>query len=170
MRNVVVFLTVFVFLFSAAPAFAQRGSGSRFEDYFGRQSTGRGSANNETAGATIQREEVDEALEIASKEFLRVFVEKGFTVTPKEEAAVLVAEVETFSREREIGGGYYRYYRNPESIVYLTIRHLKNHAIIAVGRGKDSDIRRAAEKAANDAAKKIKMFYPQKGRWLIHLP
>ncbi|MEK7560297.1 MAG: hypothetical protein AAB522_03305, partial [Patescibacteria group bacterium] len=164
MKNLTV-LVVFAVLFFVASAVAQRDI-SPYPSIFGRQ---HGAATGSTAGAAVEREEIDEALEIASKEFLRVFVEKGFIVTPEEETAHLLAEVETFSQERR-GGGYYRYYRDPEAVVYLTIRHRENHAIVAVGRGRSSSVRRAAEKAANDAAKKIKRVCPKREDWSIFLP
>lgn len=169
MKNVALMFFVVLF-FWVVPGFAQRGSGSRFEEYFGRQSTGR---VNETAGAVVKEEVGEDSRDLSSVEILRAFVEKGFAVTPEEGSAVFVAEVEIFSRERHDGGysgRYYRYYyhRDPESLVYLTVRHRENGGIVAVGRGKSANIRRAAEKAANDAAKKLKRYY--KDERTIFLP
>lgn len=175
MKNWAILVVVVVF---SLPAFAQRGSGSRFEEYFGWQSTGRGRPNSptgDTAGAAVKEEAGEESRDLSSVEILRAFVEKGFVITPEEESATFVAEMDIFSRERQnrfsrYGGSYYRYnyHRDPESLVYLTVRNRETGAVVAVGRGKSANIRRAAEKAANDAAKKLRRYY--KNERTIFLP
>jgi hypothetical protein len=179
MKNLMlmVFLTVFAVLFPAAPAMAQRGSGSRFEDFFGGQrgiGGGRGGAEAPTAGTGVDEEKSDEGRDLVSAEILRAFVEKSFTVTPEETTAVFVAEVEIFSRERigTASGDYYRYtyHRDPESVVYVKVGRRENGGVVVVGRGKSSDIRRAAEKAANDAAKKLQRLFKKPEDRIIFLP
>ena len=175
MKKILFVLTVFVV---AVPAFAQRGSGSRFEDFFGGQrgSTDQrsGEVNAPTAGATVSEETANDSRDLVSAEILRAFVEKSFTVTPEEITAVFVAEVEIFSRERigTASGGYYRYtyHRDPESIVYVKVGRKDNGGMVVVGRGKSADIRRAAEKAANDAAKKLQRLFKNSEDRIIFLP
>lgn len=183
MKNLVVFWTVFVFLFSAAPAMAQQrgtGAGSRFEDFFGGQ-RGRGATSTSveavptvTAGAAVSEDDADDARDISSLEILRAFVDAGFTVAPERLTAVFMAEVEIFSRER-VGvsnNGYYRYYysRDPESTVYVKVERRENGGVVVVGRGKSPNIRRAAEKAANDAAKKLQRLFKKTEDRIIFLP
>ena len=167
------FLVFGLFFSATQPAMAQD-----FFDYFGRQGgratdTSGKTTDTTTAGSVVSEETADDSRDLVSMEILRAFVEKSFTVTPEELTAVFVAEVEVFSRER-VGssGGYYRYtyHRNPESIVYVKVGRKDNGGVVVVGRGKSADIRRAAEKAANDAAKKLQRLYKNPEDRVIYLP
>lgn len=161
-----------VFLVFAVPSLAvAQARGGGYDFLFGRHAV-----PGATASVAVTEETGEESRDLTSLEILRAFVEKGFAVTPEENTATFVAEVEIFSRERPgrygYGGSsnYYRYYyhRDPESLVYLTVRYRENGGVVTVGRGKSANIRRAAEKAANDAAKKLRRYY--KDERTIFLP
>lgn len=171
MKNLAVFLIVFV-LFFVAPAMAQRATapssgGNRFEDFFGPQ-TGvvgvgsvSGNATTTTVGSAVSEQDADDFRELAREEVRQTFSDKSFTVIEtEEESTTFTVEVKIFSRERagSYGDRYYQYsyHREPETIVFVTVRHRASGAVVVVGEGKNKNLHRAVEKAAGSAADKLK--------------
>ena len=151
MKNTMILLIV-AFLFSAAPVFGQ----IEYFKFFGAKRTSR-SAVQQTAETVAENQEASRSM--ARLEATRVFLNKGFLIITSSSDAKLSAEIERVSttkmRCENTSRSRRSCYSEPEFIVYITLWGLDN-GVSGVGRGVDKDPRRATEKAANDAANKIK--------------
>jgi len=168
MKNLVVFLMVFVVLVFAVPAMAQRGvsSNSSFNGLFGSQRGDRGSADS----AVLSQDQTAEKASLARQEVSRVLGDKGFKVTRQNVEGTLTVEIKFFLRDRLRCPNYDGYrrqcYSDPESVVYVTLS--QGDLEMAVGVGENRNFRKAVESAATSAADKIKEE-ERKGK-LVYFP
>lgn len=166
MKNSVILLAVFV-LFSAVPAMAQNQSpSSAFNSLFGRQA-GYGEevasavgGDNVAVRPNVNEENEYDIRNFAREEIGQSFADKSFTVIETEDESVtFTVEATIFSGEKLISGrGYYRYYYHakPETVVFVTVKNRLTGAVVVKKEGKDKNLHRAIEIAAENAASKLK--------------
>lgn len=150
MRKMMVFKMVEILFFVGfAPAVASAQMRSypvpTFYDVF---ATGGGQQQQVTNVAADATEDHDDLVFLEVK---RAFLDKDIVVLSSSEGAEAIVEITVSSNLVRSG-----YYVRREAVVYVEVKDAATHNIVVVGRGKNSNLRKAAEKAADDAASKLK--------------